>query len=798
MAERVSYVIVGNGIAGITAAEVLRMEDAAATIGVIADDPYPVYYRPALKDYLAGRINENKLWARSTNFYQEYNVRFLPDHVVQILPQPRALQLQSGRQVEYEHLLVASGARPLTLTCPGNNLRGVATLRTVTDYQRTMEYLNSVQRVVVVGSGTLAMETIETLRQRGYEVTHLIRRQTLWSEVLDPTASDLILQQERRNGVDVRLGEEVVEITGKDGQVTGVLTTSGARIACEMVIVAIGVAPEIGFVRPAGVECGRGIHVDNAMCTSVPGIYAAGDVLETVNELTGRSRIIGQWYPAIQQARAAAYSMLNLLDTDYPFRSSTFYNATFLYGLDFASVGVTNITNAPGLQELVAEPQPRTYRKVVLKDGIPVGMLALGNRRQVLEMKRAIDHRVNIMPVANRLFNDDFNLSDWLDSEGVPPALLSAQRVGNEAVKRQAYASGKKLALPRGTPLSSNVPVEAFLVHQPDPVTALNFPEMRLSKTKVIAIGRQPGMHILIDQGSVSRRHAEISYANGRYLLRDLGSSNGTFINDVNITPQSVHVLKPGDIVRFGKFVTFKFVVRAQKRGDNASLPGGATRLFGFEEQLTRSPQGQPVMGPDGSLRLPGTSYAIQADVLASCKDNPALVVLTGKEGQRVPRVLMLKRGRSFTIGRDQDNDVALADAEVSRRHAEVSSGPEGFYIRDLESSNGVIINQERITNPYLLSHGDRILIGGNTFYFLDMRAGWLPTQQVQSMQPVSAGAARQGEGLATALLDQPAANDSSGAQVNLVVCSKCGVVNTPVARFCAGCSAPLKKAATT
>jgi NADPH-dependent 2,4-dienoyl-CoA reductase/sulfur reductase-like enzyme/pSer/pThr/pTyr-binding forkhead associated (FHA) protein len=794
MVERVSYVIVGNGITGITAAEVLRTEDAAATIGVIADDPYPVYYRPALKDYLAGRINENKLWARSTNFYQEYNVRFLPDRVVQVLPQPRALQLQSGRQVAYEHLLIASGARPLTLTCPGSNLRGVATLRTVTDYQRTMEYLNSVQRVVMVGSGTLAMETVETLRQRGYEVTHLIRRQILWSEVLDATASDLILQQERRNGVDVRLGEEVVEIMGKDGQVTGVLTTSGARIACEMVVVAIGVTPEINFVRPAGVECGRGIRVDNAMRTSVPGIYAAGDVLETVNELTGRTRVIGQWYPSIQQARAAAYSMLNLLDTEYPFRSSTFYNATFLYGLDFASVGVTNAT---GLQELVAEPQPRTYRKVVLKDGFPVGMLALGNRRQVLEMKRAIDHHVNITPVANRLFNDDFSLNDWLDSQGVPPALLSAQRVGNEAIKRQAYASGKKLALPKGAPLSSNVPMEGFLVHQPDPVSALNFPEMRLSKTKVIAIGRQPGMHILIDQGSVSRRHAEISYANGRYLLRDLGSSNGTFINDVNITPQSVHVLKPGDILRFGKFATFKFIVRARKAGDNASLAGGATRLFGFEEQLTHSPQGQLVMGPDGSLQLPGTSYTIPADVLAPCKDNPALVVLTGKEGQRVPRVLMLKSGRSLTIGRDQDNDVALADAEVSRRHAEVSPSPDGFYIRDLESSNGVIVNQERITNPYLLSHGDRILIGGNTLYFLDMRAGWLPTQQVQSMQQVGADAVRQGEVLATALLDRPAANGSSGTQANLVVCSKCGVVNTPAARFCAGCSTSLKKTVT-
>jgi hypothetical protein len=221
----------------------------------------------------------------------------------------------------------------------------------------------------------------------------------------------------------------------------------------------------------------------------------------------------------------------------------------------------------------------------------------------------------------------------------------------------------------------------------------------------------------------------------------------------------------------------------------------GATRLFGFEEQLSRSPLGQLAIQPDGSLQLPGTSYTIPADVLASCKDNPALVVLTGKEGQRVPRVLMLQPGRSLTVGRDQDNDVALIDVEVSRRHAEVFSGPEGFYIRDLESSNGIIINQARITNPYLLTHGDCILIGGNTSYFLDMRAGWLPTERVQSMESASASTVSQDEAKMTALLNG-SSEDLFNTQTSVVTCSKCGVVNTPVARFCAGCSTPLRKAA--
>ena len=120
------------------------------------------------------------------------------------------------------------------------------------------------------GSGTLALETIETLRHRGYQVTHLLRRRTLWSEVLDTTASDLVLQQERRDGVDVRVEEEIAGVTGKHGQVTGVVTTSGARISCELVIIAIGVEPNIDFIKSSGIPCGRGVKIDRRCVPARP------------------------------------------------------------------------------------------------------------------------------------------------------------------------------------------------------------------------------------------------------------------------------------------------------------------------------------------------------------------------------------------------------------------------------------------------------------------------------------------------------------------------------------------------
>ena len=767
MPEQLSYVVIGNGIAGATAAEILRDEDTAADITVIADDPFPVYYRPALKDYLAGRVREDKLWARPSSFYQNRHIRFVSDRVVAIQAGQHAVQLASGRELGYHRLLLANGARASRLSCPGLDLEGVTTLRTVADYQAVLQRLSRAHRIVVSGSGTLALETIETLRHRGYHVTHLLRRRTLWSEVLDTTASDLVLQQERRDGVDVRIEEEIAEISGKNGQVSGVVTTGGKRITCDMVLIAIGVEPIIDFIKSSGIPCGRGVKVDAAMRTSAPDVYAAGDVLETTDTLTGRTRVIGQWYPAIQQARAAAYSMLDLLDTDAPFNSTAFYNATFLYGLDFACIGLTQIPrNAQGYQEIVANPLPHTYRKIVLKDGVPVGMLALGDRSGVLAFKRAIDHKVNLTPVISHLFANDFKLHDWMDKQGVPPPILGVSRQGERAIQQAAYAGS---GATRVTGLKPQPRMEAFLV----PVTADAQPgapglvETLLSQTKVLTIGRQVGTTLLIDHPSISRRHADIVYANGQYLLRDLSSSNGTFVNDRGLQRGEVYTLKANDRIRFGK-VSYVFQVRQADKQPGSSTSVGMTKLHematGFFDPTvavqTPPPTGQPVLNADGSLLLPGATQPLPAAVVASFKETPALVVIT----RGTPKVFSLKRGARITLGRDKKNDIVLAEVAASRLHAEVLHAPDGFYIRDLHSSNGVIVNETNIDNPYLLVHGDRIMIGSIIIFYMFIAEEFVETQ-----------------GVALAV------------EKKTYTCSSCGATNLPTARFCASCGSPLK-----
>jgi NADPH-dependent 2,4-dienoyl-CoA reductase/sulfur reductase-like enzyme/pSer/pThr/pTyr-binding forkhead associated (FHA) protein len=793
MPGNISYLIIGNGIAGVPAAEILRYEDLAADITVIADDHFPVYYRPALKDYLAGRVREDKLWARPNSFYQDHRIRFLSDRVVGIQAGQHTVQVQSGRDVTYNRLLLANGARASRLNCPGIDLVGVTTLRTVADYQAVVSHLGTSRRIVVSGSGTLALETIETLRHRGYQVTHLLRRRTLWSEVLDATASDLVLQQERRDRVDVRLEEEIAEVIGKNGMVSGVITTSGARIACDMVIIAIGVEPIIDFIKSSGIPCGRGVQVDSTMRTSAPDIYAAGDILETTDTITRRTRVIGQWYPAIQQARAAAYSMLDLLDTSYPFQTSTFYNATFLYGLDFASIGLTQIPkDEKGYQEIIGDPLPRSYRKVILKDGIAVGMLSLGNRKDALAYKRAIDHNVNLSPVASQLFTEDFKLNDWLDRAGVPPPLLRTSRKGAAAIRQAAYEEG---TLAGATILKPQPIMEALLIPDADNAQAA----IPLSQTKVMTVGRQAGSYLLIDHDSVSRRHAEISFANEQYVLRDLGSSNGTFVNEVHLEADKALILKPDDRIRFGK-MKFTFQVKGVRPANDSMtrLQGetltGITKLHdlttgffdpeGRDKSSPYTPSGQPILHADGSLLLPGATEALSADIVATFKKDPALIVLVHGS----PQVVYLKQGRSIILGRDKTCDVVLADIAASRRHAEVFPGPDGFYIHDLGSANGLVVNQMKIDNPYLLVHSDRIMIGGTVIFYMNIRQEDYVSVIADPEQRVS----EQGQNSVIpntfASLSVNSAKDLSNA-----LCRNCGASNISIARFCATCGTPLE-----
>ncbi|HZR43256.1 MAG TPA: FAD-dependent oxidoreductase, partial [Ktedonobacteraceae bacterium] len=614
--------------------------------------------------------------------------------VTTINPIRHSIQLQNGQQIGYKKILLATGGRPNRLNCPGLQLAGVTTLRSVADYKEVLRQLESASHVVVYGSGTLALESAEVLNQRGYQVTHLMRSPVLWSEVLDTTASDLVLQEAKRSGIEVRTEEEISEIIGKDGHVTHVLTSTGSRIRCDLLLIAIGIEPNIGFIRASGILCGRGVKVDHEQRTNVSDIYAAGDVTETMDPRTGKIRVIGQWYPAVQQARIAAYSMLDRLDQNQPCNSTTFYNASFLHGLEFAAIGqTTRLPHANYAQEIIAEPRPRSYRKVLLKDGIAIGALFLGERKHALAFKRAIDARVNLSPVVKRLFADDFDLDAWLDQQDAPEAEVFLDTDIVEAHTRQlATTTGREPQF--GTALGYLVPI-------PHPKVIVSVTEMQLSQQgQWQLIGRRADAAIHVEHSSVSRRHAEILYEEGVYQLRDCGSANGTFINNVVLVPNALRILRHNDLLRFGD-VQFRFLLRPQLLNQG--------KQDGQQTSSTTS-----LLHLNSSQLHANATRIIPESVLASLPGSPTLVLVM-QNAQ--PRIVHLEMGQRYTLGRDKQNSIVLDDSATSRRHAEIFTAPDGFYVRDLKSSYGVFVNSLKIHNAYHLSHGDRIVVGNTLIY---------------------------------------------------------------------------------
>lgn len=626
MSERLSYVIVGNGIAGVTAAETVRQEQPSAEITIIAESPTPACHRPLLKDYLAGRVEEDVLFARRPSFYADKGVRFLLDRVVDIDGARHQLVLRRGQGLGYERLLLATGARSRRLICPGCDLAGVLTLRSVTDYQAALRFLEIARRVVVYGGGPLALETVDTLRQRGVRVIHLLRRRQLWADVLDRTASELILHQEQEAGVEVRVEDEIAEIAGKSGRVQGIITRNGAHIPCDLLIVAIGSEPAVDCIKASGIACERGVTVDHAMRSSVADVYAAGDVAETLDPLMGRMRIPGQWYPAIQQGRAAAYGMMGMLDALRLLHCAPCSNAylrpinTFsLFGFDIAAIGLTS-ASAPAYSEVMADIKTHIYSKVCLKNGVAVGLLSFDGQRDTLAFKRAIDHAVDLTSVVSCLFERDFKLQNWLDGQKVPAPVLAVRKTRTNApglatttparsFRRQFAPAAPLIELPgaeedagagekameiqlaaSSDPYSlRSIPSAAFLApllpartaqllvagndiddtptmmlnsQDPDMTAAPEHTHTPISQTESLTIGREATSKLVINHQSISRHHSAITCTNGAYFLRDMGSRNGTFINETRLDSDRDYLLKPRDYIRIGNLIHYQFLVR--------------------------------------------------------------------------------------------------------------------------------------------------------------------------------------------------------------------------------------------
>lgn len=305
--------IIGGGLAGGTAAEALRDEGFDGDITVVAAEPHPPYQRPPLsKGYLAGDEGSDAVILHPAQWYAERGIRLLTGVAATSLdPAAHAVDLDSGEQLEYGAVLLATGATPRMLPLPGHELPGVMTLRRLDDSDALAATLKGGgQRLVVIGAGWIGMEVAATARGFGNEVAILERDAVPLAAALGAEMGEVFRGLHLAHGVDLRTSVGVDRIVG-DVRAEGVVV-DGETLPADLVLVGVGAAPDTRLAETAGLALLNGILTDSALRTSAPDVFAAGDVANPFHPVLQRHLRSEHWANALNAGKVAARSMLGL------------------------------------------------------------------------------------------------------------------------------------------------------------------------------------------------------------------------------------------------------------------------------------------------------------------------------------------------------------------------------------------------------------------------------------------------------------------------------------------------------
>jgi NAD(P)H-nitrite reductase large subunit len=404
------YVVIGNSTAGISAVDAIRNLDKKGEMTVISDEPYDAYSRPLITYWLAGKVDDARMHYKEETFYRDLNVNLTAGKkAVKIDSKKKRALLEDGEEVPYDKLLLATGGTPIVPPLKGGDLSGVFTFTRWDDAKKVREYLtkHKVKDIIVVGGGLIGLKTTEALVELGLKVTVLELADRILSATFDVKASQLMMAYLKDKGVVVLTENTVEEIIGEEGRVAGVRLRDGRKLSCGMVVLAIGVKPNISLTEGTGIKTNRGIIVDSRMRTSVPDVYAAGDVAEAHDSLIDASRTIAIWPLAVRQGRTAGVNMAGgsiEYDGGFPM------NSVEIHGLPTVSVGITDPKEGGYAITEEYKPQDYVYRKIVSKNGKIWGVIFVGRIDRAGLFTGLIEDGIDVSSIKDHLLQDDFGI----------------------------------------------------------------------------------------------------------------------------------------------------------------------------------------------------------------------------------------------------------------------------------------------------------------------------------------------------------------------------------------------------
>lgn len=369
MEELMKYLILGNGIAGISAALSVRAHDEAGEISVVTKSPMPFYYRIRLIEYLAKKTPIEKLIAYGEAFYDDKEIKVtLNKEAIRIDSKNKKVEFEDGSMMSYDRLLLATGARPRYPNIEGMDKKGLLKFRGASDSDEIIQHIEICDHVVVLGGGVLGIEAANSLVALGKDVTVVESADRLLHRQLDREGSEILQKTLEEKKIKFILGKNIKRIVG-DKSVSGIEFENGTIFDTGCVVLSAGIIPRLELCESAGVAFNRGIIVDEHMETNISGIFAAGDAAEY------KGTLYGLWAPSKEQGEVAGGNMTGINIRNYnPTLPELRLKVT---GISLFSGGDVGENGAV----IYKYNKDGIYRKFFVKDNIIVGAILIGDMK---------------------------------------------------------------------------------------------------------------------------------------------------------------------------------------------------------------------------------------------------------------------------------------------------------------------------------------------------------------------------------------------------------------------------------
>ncbi len=393
--SEVKYLIIGNGMAGITAAQEIRHADPSGRILMVSDEGEPYYYRASLSEWISGEMSDEMLPGRMPEFYDQMRIMQMSAHVTHVDPEAKQVHLIDGDTLDYEKLLIATGAQANVY--PVEGLEETLVFRSLADAREIKERLGCCGRALIVGGGILGLELAGALHKMG--LTHIAvvqRTPPLAKPLLDASASEWLQQRMRADGIDLFINDTVARVE----QQTAVLE-SGRTWGFDIFVQAVGITPV--FPDVPGLAAGKGIRVDDHCRTNLPGIYAAGDCTETRVPGANRWQTTRIWLDCALQGKTAGR---NMAGKDATLPEQALFNASVIYTVLYTYIGDPHGDEG----EVYVWQEDDGYRKIRVVDGKLAGALLLNERHGSMALFKAIGQPV--IQFGADIARPDFSFND--------------------------------------------------------------------------------------------------------------------------------------------------------------------------------------------------------------------------------------------------------------------------------------------------------------------------------------------------------------------------------------------------